>query len=78
MLPTPRAVVVDAVIPETGRPEQFVNVPELGVPRAGVTKVGLLANTKAPEPVSSVMAEIKLAELGVAKKVATPVPKPES
>ena len=46
-----------------------------GVPRAGVTKVGLVAKTKAPDPVSSVTAAARLDELGVAKKVATPVPK---
>jgi hypothetical protein len=40
-----------------------------------VTKVGLLANTKEPVPVSSVTAEIRLALEGVPKKVATPVPK---
>jgi len=45
-------------------------------PKTGVTKVGVLAKTKAPEPVSSVTAEIKLAEEAVAKKVATPVPSP--
>lgn len=60
-----------------GRPVQFVSVPEVGVPRTGVTRVGVFANTSAPEPVSSVMAASRLAELGVAKKVATPVPKPE-
>lgn len=56
---------------------QFVSVPELGVPNAGVTKVGLVANTKAPEPVSSVTAAAKLDDDGVAKNVATPVPRPE-
>jgi len=39
--------------------------------------VGAVANTNDPVPVSSVMAEIKLAELGVAKNVAIPVPNPE-
>ena len=46
------------------------------VPRMGVTRVGLIANTNEPEPVSSVIAEAKLALDGVAKRVATPVPKP--
>jgi hypothetical protein len=58
-------------------PVRLVTTPEAGVPKAGVTSVGLLANTKAPVPVSSVTAEARLAELGVAKKVATPEPKPE-
>ena len=38
--PTPRAVVVDAVIPETGKLVQLVSVPELGVPSTGVVKDG--------------------------------------
>lgn len=59
-----------------GRPVAFVKVPLVGVPRMGVTRVGLVANTKDPEPVSSVIAEAKLALEGVAKRVATPVPKP--
>ena len=48
---------------------QFVKVPLDGVPRAGVTNVGLVANTKEPEPVSSVTAAAKLAEDGVPKNV---------
>jgi hypothetical protein len=59
-----------------GKPVALVKVPLVGVPRMGVTNVGLVANTFAPVPVSSVKAAAKLAELGVAKKVATPVPKP--
>jgi len=31
---------------------QLVKFPDAGVPRAGVTKVGLVPNTAAPEPVS--------------------------
>jgi len=38
---------------EIGRPVQLVRVPEDGVPKAGVTRVGEVANTKAPLPVSS-------------------------
>ena len=56
---------------------QFAKLPEAGVPNAGVTKVGLVANTKAPEPVSSETAAARLALEGVAKNVATPVPRPE-
>ena len=59
-----------------GRPVALVRVAEVGVPKTGVTKVGLVANTNEPEPVSSVIAEAKLALEGVAKRVATPVPKP--
>jgi len=61
---------------ETGKPVQLVNVPDVGVPRAGVTNVGLVANTRAPVPVSPVTADAKLAEEGVAKKVATFAPRP--
>jgi hypothetical protein len=75
-----RKVATPVPSPETpvliGKPVALVKVPLEGVPRAGVTKVGLLANTKAPEPVSSLTAEAKLADEGVAKKVATPLPKP--
>ena len=55
---------------------QLVNVPEVGVPNIGVTSVGDVANTLAPVPVSSVKADAKLADVGVAKNVATPVPNP--
>jgi hypothetical protein len=68
-------VTLPAVRPEAV-PVMFVPTKADGVPRAGVTKVGLLANTKAPDPVSSDTAEAKLADDGVPKKVATPVPKP--
>jgi hypothetical protein len=44
----------------------------------GVVKVGDVPNTAEPEPVSSVNALAKLADDGVAKKVATPVPKPDT
>jgi hypothetical protein len=56
----------------------FVPTKADGVPKAGVTKVGLVANTKEPVPVSSVTAEIKLADDGVPRNVATPVPRPET
>lgn len=39
-----------------GKPVAFVNTPLEGVPSAGVTKTGDVANTLAPEPVSSVRA----------------------
>ena len=75
-----RKVATPVPNPETpvliGKPVAFVKVPEDGVPNAGVTNVGLVAKTKAPVPVSSVTAEIRFALEGVAKNVATPVPKP--
>lgn len=48
------------------------------IPSVGVTSVGLVANTAAPEPVSSVKAAARFALEGVAKNVATPVPRPET
>src|SRR4051812_19836254 len=56
---------------EMGSPVQLVSVPEVGVPRIGVTSVGLVANTSAPLPVSSVTAAARLADEGVARNVAT-------
>ena len=40
-----------------GNPVAFVSVPLDGVPRAGVTSVGLVARTKAPDPVGAVTPE---------------------
>lgn len=59
------------VVPST---VQLLNVPDVGVPRTGVTKAGLVANTSAPVPVSSVTAAAKFADEGVPRNVATPVP----
>ena len=56
-------------------PVKLNEVP-VAAPIIGVTKVGVLANTKEPVPVSSDKVANKLALVGVAKKVATPVPKP--
>ena len=61
-----------------GNPVALVKVTDVGVPKIGVTKVGEVANTAEPVPVSSVKAERRLAELGVARKVATPVPRPDT
>jgi hypothetical protein len=59
-----------------GNPVQFVSTPLVGVPNRGVTKVGDVAKTAAPVPVSSVKVAAKLALDGVAKKVAMPDAKP--
>jgi len=56
-------------------PDTLVITPDAGVPRAGVTSVGLVANTAAPEPVSSVRAERRLALDGVPRNVATLEPR---
>jgi hypothetical protein len=80
-IPVP-AAVTPAPVPDTpveiGRPVQLVKVPEVGVPNNGVVRVGEVANTKSPLPVSSVTAVIKLADEGVAKNAATPAAKPET
>jgi hypothetical protein len=70
--PTVPLILIEAV------PVRLVTVPLEGVPSAGVTKVGEVAKTAEPVPVSSVKAERRLAELGVARKVATPVPRPDT
>src|SRR5204862_6659341 len=59
-----------------GKPGQDVKTPADGVPNAGVVSDGEVANTKAPLPVSSVIAAAKFALDGVASHVATPVPSP--
>ncbi len=51
---------------------QLVSAPLAGVPRAGVTRVGLLAKTAAPVPVSSVKAAARLAEVNDPKEAALP------
>ena len=50
----------------------------LATPRVGVTNVGELVNATVFDPLSSVRAEARLALEGVARKVATPVPRPET
>jgi hypothetical protein len=69
-------VVVFPAVRPAAVPVMFVPTKADGVPNAGVTRVGLVANTKEPVPVSPVTADAKLAEDGVVKKVVTPVPKP--
>jgi len=68
--PTVPLMLIEAV------PVKLVTTPLAGVPRAGVTSVGEVANTREPEPVSSVTAEARFAEVGVARKVATFAPRP--
>jgi hypothetical protein len=63
---------------DIGNPVPLVRTTADGVPSAGVTRVGLLANTAAPVPVSSVKADARLALDGVARKVATPLPRPST
>jgi hypothetical protein len=67
---TPLATVPKAGVTKAG----LVNVPVLtvGFVIVGVAKVGLVANTNTPVPVSSVIAARRLALDGVAKKACTP------
>ena len=48
----------------SGKPVTLVITPEVGVPRSGVTRVGLVARTMPPEPVTA-----------FPRAVATPVPR---
>jgi len=63
---TANAVATFVPRPETpvliGRPVQLVSVPLCGVPRTGVTRVGVLAKTRDPEPVSSEITPASSAE----------------
>ena len=63
---------------DTGKPVAFVSTPDAGVPSAGVTSTGDVANTNAPVPVSSVTAAARLALVGVPRNVATPAARPET
>ena len=79
-LSTPVPPLAPGKIPVTavaiGKPVALVKSIAEGVPKSGVTKVGLVAKTKAPVPVSSVTAVNRFALDGVANAVATPVPNP--
>jgi len=82
LLATPVPPLVAGSVPvtpvESGRPVALVRTRAVGVPSAGVTSVGDVANTAAPVPVSSVSAAARLALDGVARNVATPVPRPDT
>ena len=71
--PVPRPLIPVA----TGNPVALVNVTADGVPKLGVVSTGLVENTRLPVPVSSVTTVARLAAVGVARNVATPVPSPE-
>jgi hypothetical protein len=49
----------------------------VATPMSGVVKLGLVVNATVPDPASSVSAAARFAEDGVARNVATPVPRPE-
>ena len=56
--------------------ESIVGLVIVGVVSVADAIVGLVPNTSAPLPVSSVTAAFRLALDGVARNVATPVPRP--
>ena len=66
----PNAVTVNAVVLNNA----IVELPAM----MEVVKVGEVAKVSAPLPVSSVTAAARFADDGVARKVATPVPRPET
>jgi len=69
----PRNTVSVPVVPATiGSPVALVSVAEDGVPSAGVTRVGDVANTLAPDPVSLVSAAANCAEVNEPSDVALP------
>ena len=84
-VPDAAGKVIAVLVPATAGAE-IVAVPEVdpakaidvaeATPNTGVTKVGEVAKTKSPEPVSLVIAAARFALDGVANQVATPVPKP--
>jgi hypothetical protein len=82
LVAVPKKVAMFAANPDTpvliGSPVQLVSVPLDGVPSAGVTRVGEVANTSAPLPVSFVTAAARFALDGVASHVAMPVPNPDT
>ena len=71
-LPTGKLPVTPVV---KGKPVADVKTKVEGVPKLGVTKVGEVAKTAEPLPVSSVKAAARFADDGVPRKVATPLPK---
>ena len=66
------------MLPTVDTKDVKVRLVPVAAPIAGVTSVGVLANTFAPVPVSSVSAAAKFALDGVARKVATLAPNPDT
>ncbi len=71
--PTHSASVVESTTQESGSPVQLVSVQLDGVPRAGVTSVGEVANTSDPEPVSSLIIPFNSSEVVAANCDSLPV-----
>ena len=68
----PRMAAVPTT-PAGGSPVALVKTPDAGVPNAGVTRVGDVANTADPEPVSLVKAVASCAEVNEPNTAALPV-----
>ena len=66
--PVPRPLTPELI----GNPVAFVKVPDCGVPSIGVTRVGLVAKTKEPEPVSSEITAANSAEVPEVNKLTLP------
>ena len=66
LAPTVPLIFIEAV------PVKLVTTPEAGVPKAGVTNVGLSAKTAAPLPVSLVNAALSWAEVNEPSTAALP------
>lgn len=62
LLPRIRLVFM-STSPASGKSTQFVSVPDEGVPIAGVTRVGEVANTRDQEPVSSLITHFNSSEV---------------
>jgi hypothetical protein len=57
---------------DNGNPVAFVSVPLCGVPRIGVTKVGLVANTLLPVPVFVTLTKFLDASVATALEAVNP------
>jgi hypothetical protein len=69
-LPTGNVPVTPVV---RGNPVQLVNVPDEGVPRAGVTKVGDVAKTLLPLPVFVTLIKFLLLSVATADEIVNPL-----
>jgi len=73
----PSATVIVALVAGAVMVTLLIEVAE-ATPSVGVVNEGLVANTRKPEPVSSVTAAARLELVGVARNVATLVPRPDT
>jgi hypothetical protein len=78
MNPSVPAALTRLIVPEAVTVDVRLTDVPVAAPMFGVTRVGVLAKTSAPVPVSSVTAEARFALEGVARNVATFAPNPET